>query len=416
MKKSVWPSEIHGEIDAPASKSAMQRALALALLSRQPSRITNPAFCSDGLAAMRVVERLGGNLRRFSDAVEIMGRTKPKGGELHCGESGLCLRMFTAVAALEDSEFRLTGDESLLRRPVSMVEEPVKKLGAECRTNRGLPPVHVKGPLQGGRAVIDGSISSQFVSGLLLALPLAPRDSRLTVHGLTSIPYVDLTLRLMEKAGVKINHENHKTFFISGNREYALGTMRIPGDWSGAAFWLAAGAVSGPVTVNGLDPRSPQGDRMIIRALRAAGAEVRILTNAVRIRRGELKGFDFDVRGCPDLVPPLTVAACFCRGRTVLRGIRRLRYKESDRPQALFRAFRDLGADIRVQGDEMIIRGGELNGGEVDAVGDHRIAMALAVAAVHAREKVVIRSGDSVVKSYPGFYRDLAKLGGRVDE
>jgi len=416
MKKSIWPSEIHGEIEAPASKSVMQRALALALLSEKPARITHPSFCLDGLAALRVVKQLGGEVRRFPDAVEVSGRKEPKGRELHCGESGLCLRMFTAVAALEDSEYCITGEGSLLKRPVSMMEEPLKRLGAACRTSRGLPPVHVKGPLQGGAAVVDGSISSQFVSGLLMALPLAPENSRLTVHGLTSLPYVDMTLRMMERAGVKINHDRYAAFSIPGNQSYDLGTLRVPGDWSGAAFWLAAGAVSGPVTVHGLDSRSPQGDRLMTRALRAAGADVRIFPNAVRVSRRELRGFDFDVGDCPDLVPPLATTACFCRGRTVLRGIGRLRYKESDRPRSLLRAFRCLGAEIRLKDDVMEIHGGELNGGEVDAAGDHRIAMALAIAAAHARKKVVIRSGDSVIKSYPEFYRDLVNLGGRVDE
>lgn len=416
MKKSIWPSEIHGEVEAPASKSIMQRALALALLSERPARITHPSFSLDGLAALRVVEQLGGAVRLLTDAVEVRGRKEPKGRELHCGESGLSLRMFTAIAALEKSEYCLTGEGSLLKRPVSMVEEPLKQLGASCRTAHGLPPVFVKGPLQGGTAAVDGSISSQFLSGLLLALPLAPRDSRLIVHGLTSTPYVELTLRMMERAGVKVGHERYQIFSISGKQSYELGELQVPGDWSGAAFWLAAGALSGPVTVRGLDPDSPQADRSILRALRAVGADIRVFEGTIRVARRELRGFDFDVRDCPDLVPALTAVACYCRGRSVLRGIHRLRYKESDRPFSLSREFGRLGAEIRLDEDAMEIRGGDLLGGVADAGGDHRVAMALAVAAAHAREKVVIRNGDSVIKSYPEFYRDLVNLGGRVDE
>lgn len=416
MKKSIRPSEIHGEVEAPASKSVTQRALALALLSERPARIIHPSFSLDGLAGLRVVAQLGAVVRKLSDAVEVRGRNEPKGRELHCGESGLSLRMFTAIAALEDSEYCLTGEGSLLKRPVSMVEDPLKQLGASCRTAHGLPPVLVKGPLQGGTAAVDGSISSQFLSGLLMALPLAPRDSRLIVHGLTSTPYVELTLRMVEEAGVTIGHEKYEIFSVPGKQKYELGEFRVPGDWSGAAFWLAAGALSGPVTVRGLDPESPQADRSILQALSAAGADVRVGEGTVRVVRRDLRGFDFDVRDCPDLVPALTAVACFCRGRSVLRGIHRLRYKESDRPFSLSREFGRLGAQIRLDDDAMEIHGGDLFGGVTDARGDHRVAMALAVAAAHSRDKVVIRNGDSVVKSYPEFYRDLVHLGGRVDE
>jgi 3-phosphoshikimate 1-carboxyvinyltransferase len=270
--------------------------------------------------------------------------------------------------------------------------------------------------LQGGEAEVDGSVSSQFLTGLLMALPKATRDSRLTVKYLKSTPYIDMTLKLLKAFGVEVQHSNYETFFIKGNQIYCIGEYRVEGDWSGASFLLVAGAVGGCVTLTGLDMGSPQADRKIIKAIKAAGASVKTLGHQVEIARSELKAFDFDATHCPDLFPPLVALACNCEGVTKLSGVERLTHKESDRAKTLEKEFSSLGAKIRIDGNRMKIKGTKLKGGTIDSHNDHRIAMAGALAAINAEGDVTVRNPQCVAKSYPDFYEDFSAIGGIVYE
>ena len=417
MQRSVKPSHITGEVKAPPSKSLMQRVTAAALLaSGAETQILNPSLSQDALAGLRIAETLGAEIVRKEGAVLIRGGFDPRGSELDCGESGLSLRMFAAVAAISDKELRLSGSQGLLRRPVAMLERPLRDLGARCSTQNGFPPVVVQGPLRGGRTVIDGSLSSQFITGLLIALPIIAADSELHIRNLKSLPYVDMTLGMLRDFGIRIAHNGYEDFRIKGGQTYTIGEYQVKGDWSAAAFWLAAGAWSGEVEVTGLRLDSLQADRRILEALKLAHADVSLDQDSAWSKKSDLKAFRFDASDCPDLFPPLVALACYCHGRTILEGVDRLKHKESDRALALSQEFGKLGANIRIRGNQMEIAGGRLHGGRVQAHNDHRIAMALAVAALGAEDHVIIEEAECVAKSYPRFFHDLVQLGGKLDE
>jgi 3-phosphoshikimate 1-carboxyvinyltransferase len=417
MRKYVGPSRIEGEAEAPPSKSLMLRAVAAAVLTEgRAVTIRNPSFCADAEAALGIAAALGADVRREPGAVVIAAGAHPAAKILFCGESGLCLRLFAAVAALRPEEFVFDGRGTLMSRPVSMIEGPLRDLGASCETRNGLAPVLVRGPLRGGRAVVDGALSSQFLTGLLMALPRAGGDSEVVVPELKSRAYVEMTLDLIRRAGVEIEGEAPGVFRIRGGQAYGNATYTVEGDWSGAAFLLVAGALAGKVRLFGLNPESLQADRGVCEALERSGAGVTVTGSTVEARSRDLRAFAMDLTDSPDLFPPLAALACFCPGTTRLEGIDRLRHKESDRAAVLQAEFGRLGADIRLEGNTMAVRGGPLAGGTADPRGDHRMAMALAVAGLRAGKEVVIEEAECVDKSYPRFFEDLAAVGGRIHE
>jgi 3-phosphoshikimate 1-carboxyvinyltransferase len=338
------------------------------------------------------------------------GRLKPP-ALLDCGESGLCLRMFAPIAALFDRPVTLTGRGSLLGRPVSMVETAMENAGARCHSRDGHPPLTVIGPLAGGTVRLDGSVSSQHVTGLLLALPLVEADSELVVRELRSSPYIRLTLAVMRAFGVSVESDFASgRFFVRGRQAYRPLAYRVEGDWSAAAFLLVAGAVAGRVAVTDLDLESPQADKDIVQVLRSCGARVLASPGEVSAARGPLSAFEYDATHSPDLVPPLSVLACFCRGTSRIQGIGRLRHKESDRVEALLDVLGRMNGRLRVKGGCLEITGSRLEGASVSSHHDHRIAMAAAVAGLGSRGEVEISQAGCVTKSYPGFFADLERL------
>lgn len=415
MMKSVMPSGVDGAVDAPPSKSMMQRALIAAALAEGGSEIANPTFCDDAHATMGAVGVLGAEVGREGSAVIVSGGGKPRGGTIDCGESGTCMRMITPVAALYDVEFTLTGRGSLMERPMGMMDEPLRMLGAGCRMRNGKPPITVKGPLHGGKVEVDGSESSQFVSGLLMALPLCMECSEVRAGNLKSAQYVSMTLDVLERFGVRVGRGSGAgRFVINGGQRYKARKIAIEGDWSGAAFMLVAGAVAGRATVRNL-AKGLQPDQEIVDALEASGVKVKLGRGGARVEGGgRLKAFTFDASGCPDLFPPLAALACSCEGKSAIRGAGRLRHKESDRAAALVSELGKMGADILVSGDVMEITGKRLKGGRVESHGDHRIAMACAVAALASENGAQISGEECISKSYPGFFDDLGKLGAIV--
>ena len=415
MRRTVGPARIDGVLRAPPSKSVMLRVTAAALLAAErTTTILNPSHCGDALSGLRVAEALGAEVTIRPDAVTIEGGLRLREGLLDCGESGLCIRMFTAIAALGDEEITLTGQGSLLRRPTTAVEETITALGAECRTRDGRPPVTVRGPLKAGEAVVDGAVSSQFLSGLLLALPMVEGESVLNVTNLASRPYVDLTLSLLESFGVRIEREGYERFTIPGGQRVRIGEHRVEGDWSAAAFLLVLGALGGRMRVTGLDPASTQADRQVLEILESAGARVVRHPDGAETEKNGLHAFECDLWDAPDLLPPLAALACHCDGKSVLRGIRRLRHKECSRAEAVARELSGLGVALDLRDDALEIRGGPVAGGRGDAHEDHRVAMALATVAVAAGGPVGIDGAEHVGKSYPGFFTDLAEAGGAV--
>ena len=418
--KYVMPSRLDGGVAAPPSKSLTQRAAAAAFLSPDSTAIFNASLCDDAKRAFQLVADMGAEVDYSGAAaaekrIGVRGGSPPRADRADCGESGLCLRMFAPILALFDGPVTLEAEGSLRLRPADMIEKPLADLGARGRTTAGRPPVTVSGPLRGGRTEVDGSVSSQFLSGLLLALPLAGGDSELSVRNLKSRAYVEMTLDVVRAfGGVMEQAPDLSAFRIPGRQTYRAAEFRVEGDWSAAAALLVAGAVAGRVEVTGLAADSRQPDRAVLRALKAVGAEVCVSSDRVACQKAALRPFEFDVGECPDLFPALAALAACCTGTSVLRGTERLRHKESARDRVVQEEFGKIGIDVGLSGGTARIRGGPVRGGWADSRGDHRIAMALAAAGLASAAGVGIVEPECVSKSYPGFFEDLARLGGRV--
>jgi 3-phosphoshikimate 1-carboxyvinyltransferase len=297
-----------------------------------------------------------------------------------------------------------------------MVEVPLAALGVKVTSNNGFLPLRIRGPLKGGDVTADGSVSSQFITGLLMALPVAPENSRIFVKNLVSRPYIDLTISILNEFGISIKNDDYKMFSVEGGQKFKPGKFRCEGDWSGAAFLLVMGAIGGRVEVNGLITASTQADKAILEALKLAGARLTTGTNCVIVEGGDLTGFDFDISNCPDLAPPLTVLALACRGRSVLSGADRLSAKESDRGKTLEETMVKVGGSVKNNKTSIEINGGvKLSGGTADSHNDHRIAMALAVSALLSDSPVTIKGMECINKSYPGFIKDFNSIGGKLE-
>jgi 3-phosphoshikimate 1-carboxyvinyltransferase len=411
MEKIIVPSFLKGEVTAPPSKSMTQRAIAAALLSDTESTILNPSGCEDSKAALGIAASMGAEIQTGLKKLKMKGGGRIKEKKLYCGESGLAIRMFSPIAALYPYTITMTGSGSLRKRPMSMIEDALSQLGVTCKSEGGYIPLTVKGPLRGGKCEVDGSISSQLLTGLLMALPLAAEDSEIYVKDLKSKPYIDMTLQVLDKFGIKIQNTNYTLFNIKGAQKYQGVTFEVESDWSGGAFLLIAGAVNGEITVNGLRPDSRQSDKAILGVLDSAGARMSIKENSVKIAKSELKSFKFDSTESPDLFPPLVVLAAYCDGISVIKGVSRLIHKESDRAAVLREEFAKMNIGIEVKGDTMLVTGGEVQGALIDSHNDHRIAMAAAVAALRASNRISIKDAFCVAKSYPEFFQDLRNLG-----
>jgi 3-phosphoshikimate 1-carboxyvinyltransferase len=416
MIARIKPSHISGSIISQPSKSSMQRAVAASLLCNGLSVISNISDAADSQSALAMAECLGATIQRDGDTLLINGGLKPVCRKLNCGESGLGVRLFSAIASLCEEEIFISGNGSILKRPMSMIEDSLSKLGAKVQSASGFLPLSIQGPIHGGRYEIDGSLSSQLISGLLFALPLLREDTLLIIDSLKSRPYIDLTISVLESFGVEIDNRDYREIFIRGGQKYLPARYRVEEDWSGISFITVLGAVSNKLTVKGLSLNSVQSDRVIIDLLHRAGAKVEARDNEVTVSPGNLKPFEFDISDCPDLAPPLTALAAYCKGKSVLMGTARLVAKESNRSDALRKEFSKLGVKIDIRKDSMVIHGaGRINSAEVDSHSDHRIAMALTIAASRAEGEVVINGADAVSKSYPGFFDDVAKLGLEVE-
>jgi 3-phosphoshikimate 1-carboxyvinyltransferase len=416
MERIIVPSKLKGEVNAPASKSMTQRAIAAALLAGGESTIINPSYCDDCLAAMSIAVGLGAKVEPGTDKMKITGSSELKEKKLNCGESGLAIRMFSPVAALYKTELTITGTGSLKNRPMSMIEEALKQLGVKCESEKGFLPLTIKGPLKGGTCEIDGSVSSQLLTGLLMALPLAGKDSVVNVNNLKSRPYIDMTLQVLEKFGIKIKNDNYNQFIIPGKQKFKPCSFQVESDWSGGAFLLVAGAINGDIIVKGLHADSRQSDKAILSALDKAGARMSISENSVAIRKSPLKSFEFDATESPDLFPPLASLAAYCKGTSGIKGVSRLIYKESNRALTLAEEFGKLNIKIEISGDYMLVTGSEVKGAHLSSHDDHRIAMAAAVAGLGASDNVFIKDSQSVSKSYPGFFDDLRRIGASIYE
>ena len=398
-------------MNANPSKSHAQRAIAIASLARGTSHLTNIGSSDDVSSALGIAEALGARVDKSEESVKITGTQGILSHTWDCGESGLCLRMFSAIAGLLDTEITLTAKGSLTSRPVDFMKAPFEQLGVAFESNNGFAPITIKGPYRRWRAVVDGSVSSQFLTGLLIALPMATDDAILHVKDLKSKPYIDLTLATMQAFGVAVLHGDYDVFRILSRQSYMAIPMEIEGDWSGMAFLLVGAAIAGEVTILRLSNPEFQPDGKIAEVLNTCGAYVELSDESVHVRKGSLMGFAFDCTQYTDLFPPLVALATSCEGITKLNGLNRLKTKESDRGETLIEEFSKLGISIWMEEDTLCIEGGTIKGGIVDTHNDHRIAMALAIAALKAEGPIVIEGAECVGKSYPRFFDDLTTVG-----
>ena len=426
MQVTIRPSSIGGTIQAPASKSSMQRACAAALLAKGQTLVHNPGKSNDDLAAMNVIRGLGADLEYLQNGdLKITSHgIDPQTDTLNCGESGLGIRMFTPIIALSDRPISIEGTGSLLTRPMDFFDEILPRLGVTVNSNGGRLPLRIRGPLKPGNIEIDGSMSSQFLTGMLMAYSASSASGvSIRVRNLKSRPYIDLTLKVMRDFGMKVpENRGYGEFYFSPDHRASPNPSReysVEGDWSGGAFLLAAGAIAGKIKISGLDLHSTQADKAVLDALKKAGASLKADQAQIEIgpstNPAGLNAFQFDATDCPDLFPPLVAMASYCKGISRISGARRLMHKESNRALTLMEEFARMGITIEWQDDLLAVTGGAgLRGAHTHSRHDHRIAMACAVAALGADSETTIEDAEAVEKSYPNFYEDLRSLGAGI--
>ena len=418
----VSSSRLEGVVNAPPSKSYTHRAVAIASLARR-TRILDPLISDDTRSTMHVARMLGAEVERLEDHIQVIGtqgEISTPDNVVDVGNSGTTLRIMTAVSALASGAVVLTGDASIRRRPNNPLLVALNDLGADAFStrNNGMAPLVVRGKLRGGKTFIDGSVSSQFITGLLIACPFAERDTEIVVRGtLKSRPYVEITLEMLRRAGVEITVEEgvNLRFRVEGGQNMHVSEYQVPGDFSSASYLLAAGALFGEVTVTNMYPTA-QGDSLIIQILEEMGADIRWNKNkgVVRVRESELTGCVIDVGETPDLLPTLAVLGALAEGTTRIENAKHVRYKETDRVHAMARELTKMGAIVKEEEESLTIKGSKLHGAKLDGWGDHRIVMALTLAGI-AAGNTTISTAESVKISYPNFFEDMRRLGAKIE-
>lgn len=392
LKNSI----LKGEVVIPPSKSAAHRALICSFLAGGGN--VSPIIDSNDMKATTQALKAIANEEKCVD----------------CIESGSTLRFIIPVAAALGKSVTFVGSGRLPERPIGDYLRLLPEHNVECESSGGLP-LKINGKLTAGDYKIAGNVSSQYITGLLLALPILDGDSRIILTTmLQSKPYVDMTVKIMNDYGVVVEETDYG-YFIKGNQKYLKRDYVVESDWSQAAFFLVAGAIGGDVTLKGLDLKSTQGDKEVVDILKRFGADIEVNESYIRSKKSNLTGIEIDATDIPDMVPSLAVAASFAKGETVIKGAERLRLKESDRIESVVSNLKKMGVDICETPDGMIINGGNVNGASLDGYNDHRIVMAFSVAALKAQGETEITYAMSINKSYPTFFDDYNSIGGSAD-
>lgn len=418
--KIKGPQSLRGTVRAPGSKAYTHRALLASLVSQEKTSIRGASGCDDAHRTLEGIQSLGAKVQTERGRIVSQGTEKlassPK--PIDCGESGATLRFLTAIAGTSPTRTTLRASERLAKRPLKPLLKAMEMLGASTMMseNKEGSEVKIQGPLKGGETWIQGDISSQFISGLLFAAPLAATDVTIHVKGrLESRPYVDMSLDVLKRHGISID-VNDNEFHIPAPQRYTGAFHDVPGDFSSSAFIIAGAGISGEgVTISGLNPKSLEPDAVFLKVIDQIGLEVRNEGQTLEVKGSILEPFEFNAMNNPDLVPPLEVLGCFVKGISEIRGVKRLRYKETNRLQTIPTELGKMGARIRVNGDVVKIRGGGMVGCELDSKHDHRVAMSCAIASIGARGDSSIHNAEAVSKSYPEFFQDLATLGVDLD-
>ena len=428
MKIKIRPGNLKGTIEIPPSKSYSHRAVIAAALAEngKKSKIDNLKFSVDITTTTDIMENWGAEIERFESALEIIGnggKVAPRDKYVQCNESGSTIRFLIPVGITSENELVFDGKGKLVDRPLDSYYKIFKEQGLKYETIGGKLPLTVNGKLKSGNYEIDGNISSQFITGLLYALPLLEGDSKLIINkNLESKGYVDLTLEILKLAGIEIVNNDYKSFDIRGNQTYKPFNYTVEGDYSQVAFWIVAGIISAnrdnEVKCLHVNKNSLQGDREIIEIVTRMGANLEIFDDYVIVKPSKTKGTVIDISQCPDIGPVLTVLAALSEGETRIINGKRLRIKESDRITSIKTELNKLGGNVSEEGDSLIIQGvEEFRGGvTVNAWNDHRIAMSLAVASTRCEEEIILEEAESVRKSYPHFWDDFVKMGGEIEK
>lgn len=419
MNITINASSVSGKAKAPASKSISQRALAAALLHNGTTILTGIGNSCDELTAIHIIQQLGATVYKENNKTIIISSgtvTTASNITINCGESGLAARMFLPIAALNENEKTITGNGSLMHRPFDVYEKILPTLGVHFNSNSGKLPIVISGKLQAQNISLDGSLSSQFLTGLLFAYSASERNKKvcITVNQLHSKPYIDMTLQTIASFGLNVPENNNYTEFVfypgqkTGAKELQY---NISGDWSGAAFLLVAAAICGNITVENLDINTTQADAKILDVLAQVGATITINECTVTVKSANLNCFIFDATDCPDLIPSLVVLAANCNGESKIIGTNRLIHKESNRVESLKHLMTVLDIPYDCSENCFFISGKKMyNGGVIDSYNDHRIAMAAAIAALKAKDNVKIKNALSVNKSFPEFWQILKEI------
>jgi len=399
MQAIVSKSIPAGSIIPPASKSMMQRACAAALLHTGKTIINNPGQSDDDKAALHIVKQLGAHVVQTVHSIEVTSHgINPIADIVNCKESGLSARLFIPIASLYHKEITITGEGSLLKRPMDVFNTLLPQVGVSINSNNGLLPITIKGPMHPANISIDGSLSSQFLSGILFAYAFATKERvTITVNNLNSKPYIDLTLAVLQQFGKRVEHDDYKQFTIIPQAAlHDTVEMNIEADMSAAANFVVASTITNSkIDIQNLNYNTLQADKAVLQVVSPAR-----------------EAFDFDAKDCPDVIPILAVYAGTCKGQSKIHGIKRLIHKESNRAISTTALLAQLGIDSTIEENTLTITGiQQFRGCTVDSYNDHRIAMAAAIAALYADGDVVIKNAEAVNKSYPAFFKDLAALG-----
>lgn len=417
MKIRCTPSLLSGTVNAISSKSDAHRLLICAALSYEPTVIHCNAMSKDIAATADCLRAMGAKIKTENGTVTVIPDKFKKKAELDCGESGSTLRFLLPVLSALGINASVNGHGRLPERPLSPLKEQMEKHGVSFKSGSKFP-LCLEGKLTSGEYELAGNVSSQFISGLLFALPTLDGDSKITlVPPVESRSYLNITVGALRKFGIEIEEQNN-VYIIKGNQKYrSPREVTVDGDWSNSAFFLCAGALSeSGVTVTGLNMNSPQGDRKILAVLRETGAEVTVNGSSVTVRKNKLNGIDIDASDIPDLVPVIAATAAYCSGATRIRNAGRLRIKECDRLAAMTAVLSGMNASVTETADGMVITGGNnLTGGEAESYNDHRIVMAAAVLSCGCEKPIEIIGAEAVNKSYPDFFEDFNSLGGNAD-
>lgn len=407
----------NGTVNVPPSKSDVHRAIICAAMANGVSRISPVALSNDIKATIGCIKALGADAVLENNVLTVDGTNmyKNKTALLDCGESGSTLRFFIPIAAVGNINATFVGKGKLPQRPIGIFTEALPKAGTVCKTEGGLP-LEIKGQLKSGFFEIPGNVSSQFITGLLLALPILEGDSEIVLTSpLESVGYIAMTIRTMKQFGVNIQ-ATEKGWHIKGGQSYKTCDYTTDGDWSQAAFFMVLGAIGGKVTVKGVAKDSTQGDKKCAEILAEFGAKVTQRDNEVTVEKGDLKAITIDASQIPDLVPVLSVCAAFAEGTTKIINAERLRIKECDRLKATAELLNNLGGKVKELSDGLEITGvSSLKGGNVNGYNDHRIVMSAAVCAARSDGDITATFAMSINKSYPDFYIDYNSIGGKAN-